>query len=73
MESAVRFMTVLASSSLWLTGAGVVLWLCLRRRPRLSPGAAPRIEFILAVFSQSGFEDDSSVAQNASLIGDHGL
>jgi beta-lactamase regulating signal transducer with metallopeptidase domain len=38
MESATEFMCVLASSSLWLAGSGLVLWLCLRSRLRLSPG-----------------------------------
>ncbi len=38
MEYAANFMCVLASSSLWLAGSGLVLWLCLRSRLRLSPG-----------------------------------
>src|SRR5262245_43736823 len=38
MESAAKFMCVLASSSLWLAGSGLVLWLCLRSRFQLSPG-----------------------------------
>lgn len=38
MESAAKIMWVLASSSLWLTGSGLVLWLCLVSRLRLSAG-----------------------------------
>src|SRR5438094_5279759 len=38
MGSAGTFLPVLASSSLWLAGSGLVLWLCLRSRLRLSPG-----------------------------------
>ena len=35
MELASKFLLVLASSSLWLIGSGLVLWLCLRSRLRL--------------------------------------
>jgi len=38
METAGNFLCVLASSSLWLAGSGLVLWLCLRSRLQLSPG-----------------------------------
>jgi beta-lactamase regulating signal transducer with metallopeptidase domain len=38
MVSARDFLFVLGSSSLWLTGSGLVLWLCLQSRLRLSPG-----------------------------------
>jgi beta-lactamase regulating signal transducer with metallopeptidase domain len=37
MEATSDFLCVLASSSLWLTGSGLILWLCLRNL-RLSPG-----------------------------------
>src|SRR4051812_31044882 len=38
MESAAKFMGVLAPSSLWLAGSGLVMWIYLRSRLRLSPG-----------------------------------
>jgi beta-lactamase regulating signal transducer with metallopeptidase domain len=38
METAVNFLGVLASNSLWLAGSGLVLWLCLRSRLQLAPG-----------------------------------
>jgi beta-lactamase regulating signal transducer with metallopeptidase domain len=49
MESVAPFMCVLASSSLWLTGSGLVLWLCLRSRLRLSPGTRAAASLLIAL------------------------
>lgn len=38
MELTGTFLWILATSSLWLAGSGLALWLCLRGRLRLSPG-----------------------------------
>jgi beta-lactamase regulating signal transducer with metallopeptidase domain len=49
MESAGNFMCVLASSSLWLTGSGLVLWLCLRSRLQTSPGTRAAAGLLVVV------------------------
>lgn len=49
MESAAKFMCVLASSSLWLAGSGLVLWLCLRSRLRLSPGSRAAASMLIVL------------------------
>src|SRR5256885_1803966 len=49
MQSAATFMCVLASSSLWLTGSGLVLWLCLRSRLRLSPGTRAAASILIVL------------------------
>jgi len=38
MESTDKIFYLLVSSSLWLTGAGLVLWLCLKSHLQISPG-----------------------------------
>lgn len=49
MELAEKLLCVLAGSSLWLTGSGLVLWICLRSRRQLSPGTRAAASFLVVL------------------------
>src|SRR5262245_17889162 len=49
MELAEKFMSVLAWSSLWLAGSGLVLWLYLRNRLQISPGTRAVASFLIVL------------------------
>ncbi len=49
MVSAEKFLCVLAWSSLWVAGSGLVLWLCLRNRLQISPATRAVASFLIVV------------------------
>jgi beta-lactamase regulating signal transducer with metallopeptidase domain/elongation factor P hydroxylase len=49
MELSEKFMCVLGSSSLWLAGSGLVLWLCLRSRLQISPRTRAAATILVAL------------------------